>query len=130
MQQKPTNFFERTQKYSTQEAYLEELSHASLERRIHLPEAQSRQVLPAEMSSFARVRQVQSSSFSDSRYSFRTYAFAVAQMVCGDLLDGCEQGRDFGTTSFQDDQCFLAYRLSNVEDFVLVHGGPKPRLWA
>lgn len=42
----------------------------SLKRRIHLPE-------------------VRLSSFADGRYDFRAYAFVVAKMVCGDLLDGC-----------------------------------------
>ena len=41
----------------------------------------------AEALSFARVHPVWSSSFADDGNGFRAYGFAVAQMVCGDLLD-------------------------------------------
>ena len=76
---------------------------AELEKRLHLPEMQSRQVLAVEISSFARMRQVRPSRFANGRNRFRAYASVVAQVVCDDLLDGCRQGRDFGATSFQDD---------------------------
>lgn len=84
MQQNPTIFSMETEVLDSV-SLSGRVEPVSWERRIHLPEVRSKQVLPPDVPSFARVRQLRFSSFTDSQYGFRAYAFAAAQMVCDDI---------------------------------------------
>ena len=95
---------------------------ASLEKRIHLPETQSQQVLPSEKSLFLRVYQVPSSGFTDDWCGFGAYALAVFYIICDGILDECKHGRNFNTMYLQDDWRVLADGLSNVEEFAPDYG--------
>lgn len=61
----------------------------------NLPEVRSRQVLPAESPSFARVHQMLPSAKPDGQYDLGAYTFAGAQIVCNGRFDGNWQGRIF-----------------------------------